>query len=303
MSIRKITGLDQLPPVPAMAVIINCGTKWFTSLALVSAHRAGLPILLIDCESRDGSWELLSAIGEKCGIDFHWTSWPLRTHGLTLDALFENAPADRILLVDSDVEIEEPATVQRMIEEMDRHPEAYGAGFVHAAEGMGSQHGVPAGIGLYAERMWIPLTLLRTRAVQAALESGASFAQARRFTEMPNHPRLSRWMGMRFFLPGINQWQARHLAEGKEPIFHEYDTGALMHETLRALGYDFVRLPNALWERVHHYHGATRASFRWSRQKLAERLGLIRRPNGSESDRDVLDAKKRLAAYGIEAEA
>jgi len=303
MSIKKIAGLDQVPPVPAMAVIISCGTKWFTSLALVSAHRTGLPILLIDCESRDGSCDLLAAIGERYGIDFHWMSWPLRTHGLTLDALFEHSPAERILLVDSDVEIEDPAVVQRMIDEMDRRPEAYGAGFVHAAEGMGSQHGVPAGIGLYAERMWIPLTLLRTQAVRAALESGASFAQTRRFTEMPGHPRLSRWMGMRFFLPGINRWQARRLAEDKKPIFHEYDTGALMHETLRAQGYDFIGLPNALWQKVHHYHGATRASFRWSRQKLAERLGLIRKPEGSESDRDVLDAKKRLAAYGIDGEA
>ncbi|HEY0232304.1 MAG TPA: hypothetical protein VGC55_13710 [Dokdonella sp.] len=297
-----IQALDELPPLPALAVIINCGTRWFTSLALASAHRTGLPLLVIDCESRDGSRDHLARLSEHHGIDFYWLDWPLRTHGLTLDALFRNSTAETLLLVDSDVEIEDPLTVRRMIEALDAAPASYGAGFIHAAEWMGAKHGVAEGVGFYAERMWIPLTLLRTRAVQAALAGGASFVQMRRFTEFPHWPRLSRWLGLRFFLPIVNRWQARRLAEAKRPVFHEYDTGARMHSVLLGLGYGFVALPGEMWATVYHYHGVTRASFRWSRQKIAERLGFVNRSSRVQLRQGELDAKHRLARYGIEME-
>jgi hypothetical protein len=302
MSIRKIDALDDLPPLPTLAVIINCGTRWFTSLALASAHRTGLPLLVIDSESHDGSRDHLARLSDEYGIDFYWLDWPLRTHGLTLDALFRKSTAEKLLLVDSDVEIEDPLTVRRLIDALDAEPAAYGAGFIHAGEWMGAQHGVADGVGYYAERMWIPLALLRTNAVQAALVGGASFAQIRCFSEFPRRPWLSRWLGLRFFLPVVNRWLARHRADAKKPVFHEYDTGARVHAALLGLGYGFVALPDELWRTVYHYHGVTRASFRWSRQKIAERLGFVKRSSRVELHQGEVDARHRLGRYGIDLE-
>lgn len=51
-----IQSLSDLAPEPERAIIINVNTKLVTTLALLSTIRhAGMPVLLIDCESTDGS--------------------------------------------------------------------------------------------------------------------------------------------------------------------------------------------------------------------------------------------------------
>jgi hypothetical protein len=110
-----ITHLRELPPVPVQAVIINCGTRWVSTLELLSTLRhAGLPVLVIDCESADGSERHFQLLSRQAGIKFHWLAWPLRPHGMTLDRLFSEIAADTVLLVDSDVDIRDAGLVDDM---------------------------------------------------------------------------------------------------------------------------------------------------------------------------------------------
>ena len=106
MPIQHIDKLSALPVADEYAVIINCGTKWVTTLALLSALRhAAMPVLLIDCESCDGSRAHFETLAQQNELSFHFLAWPLRPHPQALDELFANIPATKVLLVDSDVEI------------------------------------------------------------------------------------------------------------------------------------------------------------------------------------------------------
>jgi hypothetical protein len=297
--LRSVASLAELPPQPALSVIINCGTKWVTSLALAAARaNTEWPVLLIDCESRDGSREHFASLSKRHGLDFYWLDWPLRRHGMALDALFRDVPAERVLLVDSDLEILEKHLVEAMDGALRAREMNYGAGFLHRAQWMGAAHGLPDRVALYAERMWIPLVLLRTAAVRQALARGTSFAQQRMFLEWPGHPTLSRWLGYRHWIPGL-----RGLARGNArdpgdppPRIVEYDTGARMHAALLDEGYAFAALDEGRWGDVRHYHGASRSRLTARLRDAARRLGTRRaKPDAGD------DARARLKTrYGID---
>ncbi len=301
---RVLASLADLPPQPAVSVIINCGTKWVTSLALTAARAyTDWPILLIDCESRDGSREHFARLSERHGIDFYWLDWPLRRHGTALDALFRGIPAQRVLLIDSDLEILDRRVVAAMSDALLTHEDAYGAGFLHRAQWMGAAHGLPDGVARYAERMWIPLVLLRTAPVRQALAEGASFAQQREFLEWPGRPALSRWLGYRHWLPGL-----RRLGRGNPrdqgdppPRIVEYDTGARMHASLQRTGHRFAALDEDLWGDVRHYHGASRSRLTTALRKAARRLASHGLRTRREEPEAAADARARLRTrYGIE---
>ena len=59
---------------------------------------ANMPILLIDCESTDGSMQHFTRLMQRYPFDL--LSAPLQNHGHTLDWLFLNVPAQNILLID-----------------------------------------------------------------------------------------------------------------------------------------------------------------------------------------------------------
>src|SRR5687768_15725113 len=99
-----VHSLLDLPRVENRAIIINVGTKWVTTLALLSALRyARMPVLVIDCESKDGSAEHFKALMQNHSFDL--LSAPLKPHGHTLDWLFINIQSENVLLLDSDAEI------------------------------------------------------------------------------------------------------------------------------------------------------------------------------------------------------
>jgi len=177
-----IAVLADLAAVPERAVIINCGTKWVSSLALLSTLRhAACPTLVIDCDSRDGSRAHFERIARDLALRFHWLEWPLRPHPEALDVLFREAGDNRLLLVDSDLEIRTAVVIAEMRQALDDDPKAYGAGFAHGPSRMGADHGLAPDSGYYAERMWIPCVLLRVSHIRAALARGVSFANRRVF--------------------------------------------------------------------------------------------------------------------------
>ena len=121
--------IEDAPQVAERAVIINCGTRevvW-SFVALFSAlRRAGMPVLLVDCESPDGSLEhFLWLMG---GLEFDMVSAPLRGHGITLDWIFGAIRTDKLLLMDSDLEIRDAEILTFMRSYID-DPATFGAGF------------------------------------------------------------------------------------------------------------------------------------------------------------------------------
>lgn len=314
LSVMKvIQQLAELPAAHEQAVIINCGTKWVSTLALLSCRRhAAMPVLIIDCESADGSREHFETLARERGVDFHWLSWPLRPHGDTLDRLLREIRSEMVLLVDSDVEIREARVVAEMQQQLVANKQAYGAGFLQPAGWLGPPHHLlPPQTGYYAERMWIPLVLLRVECVRAALTAGASFIARRPFQEISGHPRLSRLLGYRFRIPLLRslrlpQWLCKarpgdFVIDGVKPAFVDHDTGAELHLRLTLGGHPFVKLDEALWGQVHHYHGVTRARIGGWFRALAAKTGMVSKETQAAPLSAEEDARNRLREqYGFE---
>ena len=299
---QTLNDLKEVPALKQLAVIINCGTRLTTTLALVSLRAAtDMPILLIDCESQDGSREHFSGLASQHGLDFYWLDWPLRKHGHALDALFAGIAAEHVLLVDSDVEIRSAEVIMMMQDALIANPQAYGAGFRHGPEWLGAEHGLPAHVGYYAERMWIPLVLLRVDALRNVLAAGESFIQRRDFGEFPGHPRLSRWLAVRFWVPGLRSIRSRQRAgDARSHAFIEFDTGALIHAGLVARGHHLMALPDVAWQQVDHFHGVSRAGNRRLLRRLLKKLGLRIASNDTPEGSVAAEVRRRLAdGYGL----
>jgi hypothetical protein len=264
-----------MPARTAEIVIINCSTREFTTLALVSALRhGGLPVTVIDCESTDGSFEFFRRLQRK--LPFKLAQLPLRRHGATLDRMFREARCDSLLLLDSDAEILDAQLVPRMLAAL--RPGAYGSGFLHAGEWLAADQGVGPEQGYYAERMWIPCVLLDVASIREALHAGESFRQRIVGNELPQWPWLARWLPLRFRVPGLRRLRLDALRplrrdyRGRKPHFLYFDTGALLHEFLVARrGLAFADLGAEWWPTaVAHYHGVTRRQLRPQMRNAAD---------------------------------
>ena len=254
-----------LPPVRERAVIINCSTKTVSTLALMSALRyAGMPILLIDCESTDGSRDWFVELAKTHRFDL--IDARLCPHGETLDQIFLASQDESLLLIDSDLEILDDHLMPALRLGM-ADADSYGAGFLHADRA--SKLGAAAAhvAGRYADRMWIPLCFLKTAAIRAALQAGATFMHSRDYLEFPWSMTLARWLYARHRIPllrGITFEafaDARQRIHGERVAFREYDTGARAHEALSQAGQRLFDLGEPYWSQsVRHYHGVTRAT-------------------------------------------
>ena len=263
------------PPPDAEAVIINCGTKEQTTLAIASVLRhARLPLAVIDCESTDGSYPFFQRLQER--LPFRLARMPLRRHGVSLDRIFRETGRDALLLVDSDAEILSDDLLPAMTGALG--PAAYGSGFLHRGQWLGTNHLVAGNIGYYAPRMWIPCVLLKVAPVRAALDAGASFRDRVACNEMPQVPALSRLLYLRFRVPLLRRLALDGLAGlrrayfGARPHYVYHDTGALLHQhlvdTQRLV---LAALPDAMWHSaVRHYHGVTRRRLRWWTRNAAD---------------------------------
>ena len=293
----RIASLAQLPRVYTCAVIINCDTNWYTTLALAScvAH-ASLPILLIDCQSTDESRAHFQKLSDRLGLKFFWLEWPLRPHGIALDVLLAEIPASRVLLVDSDLEIVGEGLVDSLISALDAEPNAYAAGLIHPAGWMDPPvHALPPATGYHMERMWIPLVLLDIEKVRIALRAGESFLAMRDHTELGGG-RIARLLFHRFRLPLLRKIRLPRASRRGLPraAWFEYDTGARVHRLLREQGFGFAVPPGDYWSQVRHYHGATRARLGNAVTRIAQRLGLMEREGDVVSDVGLMGEQKDL---------
>lgn len=254
--------LSALYPVKERAVIINYNTKKTSFLALLSALRyASVPVLLIDCESTDGSWDFFE--GKLQQYDFDLISMPLRPHGDTLDMLFQSLKDEYLLLVDSDLEILDTRIIHFLHQYIERK-EIFGSGFLNGPEILTDPAfmGTRLWQGLYYERPYMPVTLMKCSYVREALADGVSFAADERNNEFSKFPRLWQRVCRKTF----------HTLKIKIPLsfsdkFFEsrprtvyFDTGAKMYQYLRYSKYLFFHnMPACVHpEYVNHFWGVTR---------------------------------------------
>lgn len=259
----KIDRLEDLPQAEETAVVINCGTLAAATLALLSALKyLGMPVVLIDCESPDGSYAHFERLLDQ--HDFYLLQAPLRPHGVTLDWLFRTSRAEKVVLVDSDLEIlsgEMVAFMRRYIDE----PIVFGSGFVQGPTAIDDKPGTFLEHSVLAERPWIPFTMLRTDRVRQALEVGKSFAAKTRYGARFGQQRLLRSfidLRCRGRIPARIRWPKwlteLHFAWRPEVVY--YDTGGQLFHHLR---YERELYMVALPERIHeryctHFGGLSR---------------------------------------------
>ena len=153
-----LESITQLEKRPEQAIIINVGTKEVSTLALVSALRyAAMPILLIDCESDDGSFQHFNELQSQ--LNFDLLAAPLRRHSGALDWIFSEIRSEKVLLIDSDIEILNDDIFVFMRRFIDGE-NVFGCGLIEGPNWMSGQQGFMRH-GLFEERMWIPLTMLK----------------------------------------------------------------------------------------------------------------------------------------------
>ena len=259
----KLNSIKDLKPAAEIALIINVGTKWVSTLALLSALRyAEMPILLVDCESKDNSFEHFSELMNTHNFDL--LAAPLKKHGYTLDDIFTQIPAEKVLLIDSDAEILKPEII-KIIKSAMQHPEVFGAGFTHGPTWLDARHGAAEKTGYYQERMWIPFSFLKTEFVCEALAAGHSFIDRTVHNNSINSRRISKIADLAIGkLPGKNlkskiKDSFKRDYYGNRPDYVYYDTGADVFQFLKyKKGYYFAGLPAEAQDYVAHYHGVTR---------------------------------------------
>src|SRR4030095_4961630 len=209
-----------------------------------------MPVLLIDCELTgpgDGSFEHFSKLQERFG--FELLKAPLRRHSAALDWIFSEIPAKKVVLIDSDVEILEGTIFDLMRESIDDE-RVFGSWFLQGPNWMNERDGFESH-GLFEERMWIPLTMLKVKLVREALAAGYTFQEKQVFNDFAHSPVLSRAMAsLRYRLPSLRSKQFRALDVFKEshhglkPWLVWYDTGAQLYHHLKYVAdYQFVGLP------------------------------------------------------------
>lgn len=262
-----ISSLGELEPVEERAVLINCGTKLVSTLALLGVlERAGVPALMIDCESRDGSFEHFQRMMKKYPFDL--MKAPLQIHGLTLDRLFRETRDRRLLLVDSDLEINDPWSLRFMRDYIEA-PSVFGAGFQNGPGWLTDHDGTFLEGAFYQERPWMPLVLLNVEPVREALERGLSFRDACILNDFPIQRVAKLFMDIRVRYPSLRKREAPRLLRffrkahyGQRPALVMCDTGALVYQYLKyERSYAFVSLPSMFQSRyVTHFGGVTRVS-------------------------------------------
>ncbi len=264
-----ISNIADLQPAKEAAIIINAETKYVTTLALLSALRhVRVPTLVIDCDSRDGSFTWFENLMKH--YDFELMSASLRPHGETLDWILRGIPADRVLLVDSDVEVLNETMLTQMRAMLETNGELYGSGFLQPGHWLRRHYftglDLESGIGYYAERPWIPFALLNVRSVRHALSQGATFMHELVLNDFAKSRFLSRLMWHRFRLDLFRRHRLRFLDplrgrfNGQRPSYISFDTGARLHQSLfetQHLKFGDVGADIVPWS-VTHFSGVTR---------------------------------------------
>jgi len=260
----EVKDFSLIPHLKKVGIIINVGTKYVTSLALLSSLRyLNIPIILIDCESNDGSYDYFTGLMSE--HDFYLLKLPLKKHGYTLDYIFKNIKADHVYLIDSDVEILNDKII-KFIDEYINRDSVFGSGFIHNGEWLSNKNSIGFNYGYFVERMWIPFTSLKVSMIKEALAAGKSFININYFNDFSCSQLVSKVLILRHKIPALRKTKLSFLnmfkreINGHKPCYLVYDTGSCVYQYLKnKRQYDFVGIPAKFHEEyLLHYHGITR---------------------------------------------
>ncbi|HEY1584439.1 MAG TPA: hypothetical protein VGH63_02055, partial [Polyangia bacterium] len=222
----RLRDIGELRPHREQAIIINVGTRLPTTLALLSALRhAGMPVLLVDCESKDDSLAYFTSM--LATHEFDLLSAPLKPHGRTLDWLFANVAAEHVLLVDSDLELHGP-DILTFVRQFIGDARTFGCGFIDEPGFLVAERGFLHN-AYYHERPWMPLAMFKVARVREALAHGCSFVDKVVMNDVAGGilTRVTRRIGVP--LPNL----LRVAYNGMRPEIVYYDTGAELYEHLK----------------------------------------------------------------------
>ena len=261
-------------------IIINVDTVAYTALAAASARQTmPFDITLIDCSR--GEAQIQAAAKLAAQLDLDYRRWPLQTHGQTLDRLFDNTEADRLILLDSDAEILDARPMLHALE-VDPGDHEYGIAWEQPTA-RATEAGLP--ISLYMARPWIPFCAFTVRHVRELIADGASFEARRVDNDLLWLPsRIRRLISLRRHVPiirklDLDRFQShQQTIDGETTPYFEFDTGAALHRTARARGLSLRRLSWDIHEAtVFHVHGGTRSKLHfWMRNHGARSEHLAR---------------------------
>lgn len=261
-------------------VIINVDTVTYTALAAASARQTmPFDITLIDCSRAEAQAQATANLAAQLDLDYR--RWPLKTHGQTLDRLFGNTEADRLILLDSDAEILDGRPMLHALQ-ADPGGHEYGIAWEQPTA-RATEAGSP--ISLYMARPWIPFCAFTVHQVRELITDGASFEARRVDNDLLWLPaRLRRLISLRRHVPilrtlDLDRFQShQQTIDGETTPYFEFDTGAALHRTARARGLSLRRLSWDIHEAtVFHVHGGTRSKLHfWMRNHGARSEHQVR---------------------------
>lgn len=265
------SSLEEIPYSQFRVIIINVGTRFVTTLSLLSAiNKAKLPVLLIDCKYKDkDDYKYWTKLHDMFSFDL--LSLPLNNHEFTLDRIFSALNADYVLLQDSDLVLHDGSIVDYMKENI-INPKVFGVGFRHGGFNIQANKDFEGKKdAYYEERMWIPFVMLKVECIKESLNNGKSFFAYYYYNLFEKHQKLSKKILcsskiLRF--PHIQKlilkvfYPFRKRIHNQVPDIIFGDTGAQIYEYLR---YEkFLYLAGMDSETgleskyVTHYNGITR---------------------------------------------
>lgn len=258
--------ISKVPFSSTRAIIINVSTRLCTTLAILSVKkRTNLPLLVVDCPYNGKSdFEALKQLSIE--YDFDLIQLPLQKHGCILDYIFREIHAENILLVDSDLEILDGSIVDEMIR-ISNYDNFFGCGVSHGPCMIDVGAFFCKDIhedGMYAERMWIPFTLLNVKKIREALFSGKSFVDRIQYNIIPWNQKISKFLFWHFHKLCSNNFFRKYKVAfgGNVSNVIYYDTGSDVYNFLKDVKYysfSCIRYEQFIHGRfVRHYEGITR---------------------------------------------
>ena len=257
--------ISEVPFSTEKVVIINVGTRIMTTLSLMSVLKnCRIPVLLIDCPvkaSDSNDFEYFRKINTTYHFDL--ISLPLKEHGQTLDFIFTNLKAEKLLLVDSDLEVLDSKVVDNVSELM-KFEKTFGAGFTHGPCVVNEGDWIKDTVGRYEERMWIPFCMLNVEYVKSSIQNGYSFSCKTFYNIIPHNQKISKFLfsfRKKVFISTISKLFGVSFSN-KIPLFVAYDTGADIYQYLKNNKYyhffGFDANSSVQNSYVIHYGGITR---------------------------------------------